>query len=176
VRIRPVLLCILAGPFWLAGCLSGGSILNPDLVPTLTGNEQVASLPGNAPAVVIAFENQTTKAAFADVSIRFGDNEVETVSYSLVGAGFRLASAYPCPVSQVTVGDVSDPSVGGVGIYLAGTGNQGQTDTFTRVEPFGIILQEGATFECGDEITFALVPTNATPSGYRILAFIESGS
>ena len=42
-----------------------------------------------------------------------------------------------------------------------------------EVEPFGVLLRNGANYDCGDGVTFAVTNSGATLSGYQVFAFIE---
>ncbi|GAF86848.1 unnamed protein product, partial [marine sediment metagenome] len=44
---------------------------------------------------------------------------------------------------------------------------------YIEVEPFGVLLQEGINYDCGDVITFTILPSSATLSGYQSFAFIR---
>jgi hypothetical protein len=48
------------------------------------------------------------------------------------------------------------------------------SDPYIDVEPFGIVLQEGLNYECGDAITFSVQRSTETLSGYQIFAYIRS--
>ncbi len=154
----------------LGGCATPvlSDVLNPTFVDTLLGGDNVASLPGGAPAIVVAAENVTGRTADMQISYRTGADEV--VSYVVtVEPGGRTAQAIACPVTELTIGDVTDATQSGVTVRL-GVGLT--TDPFLLVEPLGVILTEGVNYDCGDEVRFQLASSAETITGFRVFAFI----
>lgn len=154
----------------LAGCSEFSNILDPTFIDTLTGANQVAALPGNAPSILLTVENRTNKLAQVDVTYRTSDGVAQRLPITVSG-GQQFAQAVACPVEEMTVGEITDLTVSGAFVNL---GDGGDSDPFVAVEPFGVLLRDGITYECGDAVTFALVSSTATASGYRIVAFVES--
>jgi hypothetical protein len=153
----------------LSGCGLVGGLLDPGLIDTLGLGSRAASLPGDAPAVLIAFENRTGRPATATISYRIGTDRVLTSTVNAL-PGDKLAEAFVCPVSEVTLGDVSNLTQSGVIIRL---GNGTDADPFIEVEPFGVLLRENQNYSCGDSITFTVSPSSETRSGFRVFAFIQ---
>jgi hypothetical protein len=151
----------------LGGC-SPLDFLNQEFVASMVGGTAV-SLPGNAPALLVGLENRTDRLANMTVMYHSaeGTNEIYT---STVQAGQSTAQALMCPVSQITLGDLSNPDVVGVTILL---GNGTTSDPYIEVEPFGIPLKEGENYNCGDGITFTVQMSGATKSGYQTVAYIR---
>jgi hypothetical protein len=168
-RIRKGVLGVaVGGALLLAGCTDLSAVLSQDLLDLLGGGS-VATLPGNAPAVLLAVENAAEYPAEVTVSYRTAANAVEQYTVT-IDSGQRTAQALACPITEMTVGDLSDPAVSGVVVRLgAGT----TVDPFVVVEPFGVIMKEGANFDCGDSVTFRVVRSSATLSGYRVFAFVQ---
>jgi hypothetical protein len=144
-------------------------LLNPAFLDTLTGNTSQAALPGDAPTVLVSFDNRTSNPCAYTITYRTVNDAIETLDGE-VGNGIEVAQAVPCPVFEITVGEITDLSESGV---IVGLGGLSVNDPFIQVEPFGVLLREGVNFDCGDAVTFVLVETTATRTGYRVLAFVE---
>jgi hypothetical protein len=134
----------------------------------MTGGTAV-TLPGNAPALLVAVENRIDRMALATINYRDANDSLQTYT-AVVEPGQRTAKALMCPVSEITLGDLSNPSIVGVTVLL---GNGTASDPFIEVEPFGIPLQAGANYDCGDGITFVVQTSSATKSGYQTFAYIQ---
>ena len=78
--------------------------------------------------------------------------------------------AVNCPVTEITLGDIADLSQTGALVRL---GDGTPDDPFVEVEPFGILFKVGANYDCGDSVTFAVVPSAQTASGYQTIAFVQ---
>lgn len=148
------------------GC---GNFLNPDLFNAVLGTGDAARLPNDAPAIVLAVENQTARVVETRLSWREGSADVGQQVF-VVQPGQSQSLVLVCPVTEITLGDVTNLQSTGAVVRL-GTG--AAADPIIEVEPFGVLLQEGVTFECGDAVTLAVVPSGATRSGYRIFGFVE---
>lgn len=159
-----------------AGCASvtsaAGALFNPDFLALAGVGSQVASLPGDAPALLIGLENRT--AELIEIRVTWRDSEGNiTARNKLLGTGQKLVEAVICPVDELTAGDVGNlESIGARVIFGTGLPD----DPFIEVEPFGVLLQDGANYDCGDAVTFAVVPSVNTRSGYQLFAFIERAS
>jgi hypothetical protein len=70
----------------------------------------------------------------------------------------------------MTLGDVGNLDATGAIVRLGGGTAD---DPYIEVEPFGVLLQEGINYDCGDVITFTILPSSATLSGYQSFAFIR---
>lgn len=171
--LRTISRCLGPGLAALAlgtlGCFNPISLLNPDFLSTVGLGAKVATTPGDNPAIVVAVQNQTTHVVDTRLTVRDGDGNVSERQYAL-GAGQSRAEAWICPISGLTLGDVSDLSASGAQVRL---GNGGASDPFVDVEPFGVLLQPDVNFVCGDTITFSVLPSSATKSGYQIYAYIN---
>lgn len=153
-----------------AGCTSAATALfNPDFLALAGVGSRVASLPGDAPALLIGIENRT--AEFVEIRVTWRDgNGAITSRNKVLGSGQKLVEAVICPVDELTAGDVGNlTSIGARVLFGNGTAD----DPFIEVEPFGVLLQDGANYDCGDAVTFAVVPSANTRSGYQLFAFIE---
>ncbi|MBL8880903.1 MAG: hypothetical protein JNG88_17455 [Phycisphaerales bacterium] len=153
----------------LPGCSLAGSLLDPGLLDSLGLGSRASSLPGDAPAVIIAFENRTNRPATATISYRVGTDRVLSTTVTAL-PGDKLAESFVCPVSEVTLGDVSNLNETGVTIRL---GNGTAADPVIEVEPFGVLLRENQNYSCGDSIVFTVSPSGETRSGFRAFAFIQ---
>lgn len=165
------LCCTVGGLLVTTGCvLDVFSILNPNfLSATGLAGSNAASLPGDAPAVLVRVENNTALTAEVQISWREGAAGVETQTFAIT-AGTITSQALVCPVTEITLGDVSNLTTPGALIRL---GNGGENDPFITVEPFGILLTEEINYDCGDSITFQIAPSGETSSGFRIFAFVQ---
>lgn len=155
----------------MTACIDGSAFLNPDFATALGLSEQAASLPGEAPTLLIEVENRTSRPIDFQLSWRDGDGN-PTFRINSVQAGEKVAEAVVCPVAEITLGDVGDLSATGAVVVL-GSGNAG--DPFIEVEAFGRLLQETINYDCGDAVNFTVLPSGATASGYQIFAFIRRG-
>lgn len=172
--IPAVLLPLLTAP---TGCVDPTQIFADEFLNATIGGQNVASLPGNAPSVLLAVENQTALPTVVNVRYRLANNDVRELSLQML-PGERSAQALACPIDEITVGELTDPSQAGAFVYLDTDADAtlNLNAPFVTVEPFGVILRNDTTYTCGDEITFAVVPSSATASGYRVVAFVTSGS
>lgn len=160
----------LSGAAALAGCIGATDIFNESFINTVTGSEQVASLPQNAPFILLTIENRTNNLAEVEVTYRTTGAVVERLP-ATVEAGAKFAQAVPCPIDEITVGEITDLTVSGAVVRL---GDGGADSPFVAVEPYGRLLTEGINYSCGDGVTFAVVSSTETASGYRVLAFVQS--
>lgn len=151
------------------GCLSAASLLNPELLTSLGVTARASDLPGEAPAVVFEVTNQTGRTVEFLLSWRDANNDVQQRRRTLP-AGETFSEVVVCPASAVTLGDVSNLQTVGARVRL---GNGTENDPFVEVEPFGVLLQDGINYDCGDVVTFSVQRSNATDSGYRVFAFIR---
>jgi hypothetical protein len=78
-----------------------------------------------------------------------------------------------CPVTEITLGDVTNLSQSGAWVVLqdvqAAALDQAGAPVnvpFVDVEPFGVLLRETVNYECGDELQFLVQPSGATRSGF----------
>lgn len=151
------------------GCGQALSIFDPAFLADLGVGSRAASLPGAAPAVLVEVENRTTRVIDVSLSWRIERDTVETLFFT-IGPDEALGEVLFCPVDEVTLGDVGDLNALGAAVRLGG---EGPNDPFVEVEPFGVLLKNGANYDCGDSITFTVQPSSATPSGYQIFALIQ---
>lgn len=175
-RFRGVVVLGLLGAAGLCGgCPGVQSMFDERFIAALGGGTRVASIPGTAPALLVAVENRTDRHIQAIVAYR--DGEGTTDSYTTDVEPFaRTAQALVCPIEQITLGSLSDPDAIGAVVYLGGGTLD---DPFIEVEPFGVVLEEGVNFDCGDSLTFVVQPSGETLSGYQTFVFIrraEGGS
>ena len=153
-----------------AGC-SGNltSLFNDEFLTQLGVTQRAASLPGSAPAIIIRVENRTTRTIEASVSMRLGGDNVDSF-VTVVPPGASTGRAVNCPVTEITLGDIADLDQTGAIVRL---GDGTPDDPFVEVEPFGVLFKAGANYDCGDSVTFAVVPSAQTASGYQTIAFVQ---
>ncbi len=156
-----------------AGC-SPLSLLNNDFLAQLGLTSGSTLLPDDAPSVLVAVENRTSRTIEARVTWREGsasggESTVEEL-INVVLPGDRLSTAVICPLEEITLGDIGDLNRVGAIVRLGGGT---AADPIVEVEPFGVLLQDGANYDCGDAITFAVVPSTQTLSGYQVFAFVQ---
>jgi hypothetical protein len=102
--------------------------------------------------------------------------ESDADSYtSTIGPLDKTAQMLTCPITELTVGDVSGLDQSGVRVYLVDslTGDGLVGTPFIEVDPFGTLLKEGVNYDCGDGVTFSVQPSSTTRSGYQIFAYIR---
>ena len=151
------------------GCADIQNLLNPTFLQVLGVGERVATLPGDAPAVVLEVDNGTQRVVEFRMTWRDSDGEISERTGSL-GVGEKYSEAVICPVTELTLGEVSNLDATGAIVRL---GSGGASDPLIEVEPFGVLLQEGINYDCGDSVTFTVLPSGATLSGYQVFAFIR---
>jgi hypothetical protein len=168
LQARRALVCA-CGLLFVAGCTGPSELFNPEFLQTLGVRESAANLPGEAPAVVVEVENRTGRTIEYLVTWREGNGEIERRT-GVLPAGSKDGFVVFCPLEEVTLGDVSDLNATGVIVRL---GAGGASDPFIEVEPFGVLLQNEINYNCGDGVTFAVLSSSATLSGYQVYAFIR---
>lgn len=166
--VLTVFAAIAAG--WACGCTSSiTGLFNKDFLNVLGVGEKAATIPGDAPAIVVQVENRTSRTIEALVSYRQGSDSVQQFT-TVLPAGLNSGQALICPVTEVTLGDVSNLDRIGALVRL---GNGGENDPVIQVEPFGVLLKEGQNFDCGDSLTFTVQPSSETLSGYQTYVYIQ---
>lgn len=163
--------CLAAGLAAASGCVTNlaGTIFSPDFLDAVSPTGGVASIPGEAPALLVVVENRTTRVIETLVTWRDGDG---TVSQRVIvlDPGEQQAEAVICPVEELTLGEVSDLTATGAVVRL---GDGGGDDPIIQVEPFGVLLRDGANYDCGDRVRFTVAASGTNVSGYGISAFIQ---
>lgn len=162
----------------VGGCPLLGEFLNSDFSQTVRGTEQVAILPGEAPGLLVAIENQTSRWVEVVVSARYDEGAVDNYT-TYLAEGDRSAQLLVCPVTEITLGSVSDLTQAGARVALVDELPEGATvDTVPSidVEPFGVLLKEGVNFDCGDSLEFVVRPSSRTRSGYETIVFFRRAS
>ncbi len=160
---------LLAMALGLCGCPSTQELLNPTVFQSLGVGTVAAGMPGEAPAVVIEVENGTERVIEFRVTWRDADGQIQERT-EILGAGSKFSEALICPIEEMTLGDVGNLNDIGAIVRL---GNGTTADAFIEVEPFGVLLQEEINYDCGDVITFTVLRSAATRSGYQSFAFIR---
>lgn len=159
-----------------AGCSSPLGLLNPNFALTLgLAGEQVATLPGDAPGLLVSVENRTNRWVDVVVSYRDGEDNASTYT-TLVGPRDKGGQMLVCPVREITLGAVSDLEAVGAIVYLVDEMDQIEDPTqvpYLEVDPFGTLLREGVNYDCGDELLFVVQTSTNTRSGYRTFGFIR---
>ena len=151
------------------GCTSAVSLFNPDFVQALGLSSRAASLPGEAPSIVLGVRNETSRTVEFLLTWRNGDGDVFQSS-PVVGTGQEVLLSEFCPITEITLGDVSNLSATGAVVRL---GDGALDDAFIEVEPFGILLQSGIHYDCGDRIVFSVRTSAATLTGFRVFAEVQ---
>ncbi len=166
-------------------CISPADFLNPDLATVLGGSSQVASLPEEAPGLLVWTENRTNRIGEIVISYRDAQNNVEAYT-TLLAPGDKTGQMLVCAIEEITVGSVSDLTASGARVALQPEFNQAVTPEsvttlfdvvpYIEVEPFGVLLREEINYNCGDSIVFTIETSNLTPSGYRIWAYFREAN
>ena len=166
----------------LAGCTlldQVTNVFNPDLLSSLGLGTQVASLPGDAPGLLVGVENRTDRIVSMVVSYRDNQNAVQTYTTQVAPDG-RSAQMLICPIKEITLGDVSNLKQSGARVFLidAATAdpNAVQSAPFIEVDPFGVLLSDTVNYNCGDALTFTIETSAAASSGYQAFAYIRRAS
>ncbi|MBI5863741.1 MAG: hypothetical protein HZB38_04390 [Planctomycetes bacterium] len=153
----------------LGGCITPTEFFNQEFLAQVGLSAGAANLPGEAPAVIVEVENRAGRVVEAQVTWRGPDGLVEE-RILVIPVDAKVSEAVICPVDEMTLGDVSNPNATGAYVRL---GNGGAADPFIAVEAFGVILKEGVNYACGDSVTFTVMPSSQTLSGYQAFAFIR---
>ncbi len=151
------------------GCVGLTDLLNPTFLAALSPGGGVADAPGEAPLVVLEVENGTSHVVEYRLTWRDSEGDISERTGTLA-AGGKYAEAVICPVQEMTLGDVSNLNATSAVVRL---GDGSVLAPFVEVEPFGVLLQDGINYNCGDVVTFRVLPSQATASGYQIFAFIR---
>lgn len=160
---------LLSATIVASGCVGSiESLFNTEFLDASGLAQTAADIPGPAPALLVNVENRTNRNVLGIVSYRLGDSDVREFLIELE-PGLTRGQALTCPVSEVTLGDVSALDEAGAFVFLGGGT---VADAFVEVEPFGVLLREGSNYSCGDSITFAIMPAS-TRTGYTTIAFIQ---
>lgn len=153
-----------------SGCLFDPTTLFNDQFLSSAGlNQQAASLPGAAPTILVQVENRTGRTIDAFISYRLSGDDVSSF-VTTVPPGASTGRALVCPIEEITLGDISDLTAPGAVIRL---GDGTADDPITEVEPFGVLLKQGANYDCGDALMFAVTPSSLTRTGYRTIVFVQ---
>lgn len=151
-------------------------MLNPDLFSTLGLESQAATLPGvETPGLLVSVENRTGRWAAMTVSYRTSGDQTETFSTSLAPHD-KSAQMLICPITEITVGDVSNLKQSGARVFLIDTvtdPNDLATAPYIDVDAFGQPLREGVNYDCGDGVTFTVQASSGAQSGYQVFAYIR---
>lgn len=161
--------CVAVALLGATSCVGVEDFFTNEFLRNLGLGEQPAALPGAAPVLSVSIDNRTGRTIEALLSFRLSGDTVEQRIFT-VAPGITSGTALVCPVDEITLGDVSDLDRVGVVVRL---GNGGEADPVVEVEPFGVLLREGANYDCGDAVTFAVFPSSATRSGYQTIAEIQ---
>ncbi len=160
---------LLAGLLYVGGCMGLPNLLSPEFLQSMGLGESPAYLPGEAPAIVIEVDNGTERVIEVRITWRDANGEIQERTETL-GVGRKYSEALICPIEEMTFGDVGNLNAVGAIVRL---GNGTSADPYIEVEAFGVLLQEGINYDCGDAVTFTVVPSSATLSGYQAFAFIQ---
>jgi len=152
------------------GCGTLTAVLSPDLVAALGVGESVSTIPGDAPEILVTSRNDTGNTVQMIISYRDGEGEVRSL-VNTIQAGGKSATALPCPVTEITLGDISDLDAAGARVIL-GAGDP-IADPFVNVEPFGVLLRDRLNYSCGDSLTFSVQLSGATRSGYQTFFYVQ---
>lgn len=162
----------------LAGCVNGlsGAVFNPDFLAAVSTAPPARSIPGDAPGILVFVENRTDRWVAMTVSSRDSTDAVDQYTTTL-NPGDRSGQLLICPITELTLGSVSD--LREVGVRVAAVSGALQVDPSEvptiEVEAFGVLLREDINYVCGDEITFVVRSSDDFASGFETLAFFRSG-
>ena len=157
------------------GALQLTNFLNEDFLSALGLGKSVASLPGDAPGLLVSVENQTTRFIAITISYRDVNDNVKSYS-STVASGDKGSQLLTCPVQEITIGDVSNLTLSGARVYLVDTlpdPNNLSGMPYIEVEAFGVLMRNTVNYDCGDGLIFTVQPSSLTSSGYQTIAYIR---
>jgi hypothetical protein len=160
----------------LLGCTDATNLLNPDFAALLGVTKSAASLPGDAPGLLVSVENRTSRWISVRISYRNVDNDAKQYE-TLVAPNSKSGQMLTCPVPEITMGDVGSTAALGARVYLVDPGTADLTTVpYIDVEAFGVLMKAGINYDCGDALLFAVQPSSDTRSGYRAFAYIRRAS
>ena len=145
------------------------NLLNADFLAQAGLGERGAALPGDAAGLLLEVDNRTPLVVEVRLTWRDGNGQRQERTNTL-NPGERQAEAVICPVSEVTLGEITDLTAIGAVVRL-GTG--AADDPVIAVDPFGILLKDEVNYDCGDSVSFAVTRSPASLSGYQIIAFVR---
>lgn len=144
--------------------------IDPAFLNSLGIGTQPVTTPGEAPAVILEIENKTSFVIEANLAWRTTDSGTVEQRPVSIGSSEKYSELVFCPLTRVTLGELGDSeAIGAIVRYGAGTA----ADPFVEVEPFGRDLVVNVNYDCGDVVTFTVLPSSQTLSGYQIFAFIR---
>ena len=162
----PVYLALALLP---AGCISASDFFNDEFLQRLGVQERAASIPGEAPALLVEVDNRADRPIEYLLTWRDAESHVQQLT-GVLPAGAQDGIVLFCPVQELTLGDVSRLDATGAVVRL---GAGGANDPLIEVEAFGVLLRDEINYDCGDSVTFTVQRSSATLSGYQIFAFIR---
>ena len=170
-----ILLPVALAPTGCNPLLQLPNLFNPDLFELLGSGGKVASLPGDAPGLLVAVENRTDRWVQMVVSYRDQDEEARSFT-TLVAPLDKSGQMLVCPIQEITLGDVSNLQLSGARVFLV---DEISADTdlasmpFIEVDAFGVLLIDAVNYNCGDGVTFAVQASSQAASGYRVFAYFR---
>jgi len=155
-------------------CVSPSEFLNPSFLSALGASSSVATLPGEAPGLLVSVENLTNRAVEMVVSYRDGDGDVNNYT-TYLDSGDKSAQMLVCPISEITLGNVGDLTMAGVRVALVTDIGDATINEvpYMDVEPFGRLLRDGVNYDCGDSIEFVVLSSGSSASGYQTVAYFR---
>ena len=156
----------------MAACISCTEFVNSELLTALAG-QAVRTLPSEAPGLLVSVENRTEHLASVAISYRGSGQDVKSYTLTLE-AQQHSAQLLVCPVTEITLGNVTNLAQSGAWVVLQDVQTVPLLDQagapvgvpFIEVEPFAVLLRESVNYECGDELQFLVEPSGATRSGF----------
>lgn len=153
----------------LCGCVGMQEFINPTFFQSLGWAQVAADAPGEAPAIIIEVENGADRVVEFRLTWRDGDGDINERT-GVLSVAEKFSEALICPIEEMVLGDVSNLDAIGAIVRL---GDGTSSDPYLEVEPFGVLLQEGVNYDCGDVVTFTVLRSSATLSGYQTFAYIQ---
>lgn len=159
---------ILGVAIAFGGCSLASQSLNPQFMEVL-GSPFAPIAPGTAPFVLIRGINMTNQR------VLFSFEWVPAGTLATTNYGFNVAAdmdagvLVSCPVSQMTLGNLDNPTTPGALIIF-------DDNTRQEVPPLGRNLREGIDYFCGDVVIFAAVRDTSTVGGYSTIYGVVDGS
>ncbi|HUW84624.1 MAG TPA: hypothetical protein VMZ31_17725 [Phycisphaerae bacterium] len=159
---------ILGVAIALGGCSLASQSLNPQFMEVL-GTPFAPIAPGTAPFVLIRNINMT------DHRVLFRFEWIPAGTLASAASGFNVSAGLDggilvsCPVSQITLGSLDNPTTAGALVIF-------DDNTRQEIPPLGRNLREGIDYFCGDVVIFAAVRDSSTVGGYSTIYGVIDGS
>lgn len=175
-RLMQIILTVCLGA--TLGWMSLSAGCNPQFIGALGGERHLPITPGKTEYVMIRFLNAARMLPGTGMGFNQQYRIAGGAMFGFGGVGGNglvdgedFGELIPCNVTQVTLGDVNDPTVPGAYVVY----NPPLDPVRRPIKALGKVLVNGIDFFCGDTITFISVNDTTVPEGYSLTYNVLSG-